>query len=260
MANSNRTWRTAISYVAPNVIRIRGYDITELMGRLSFGAGVYLLWTGRLPDENVARLIDAVMIASMDHGATPPSVLAARTVASTGAPLNAAMAAGILSLARYHGAAVADAMRMLEAVVDREKKFGQGWHAAAADYLNELRKRGERAPGLGHRLHTHDPRPEHLFALAGACTISGVYINAMKTLQKVLEEQVGKPMPINIDGAIAAVLCEIGFPEGLANALFVVSRLAGITVHAYEEQQREKPMRKIHPDEFEYDGPPERKL
>ncbi len=257
---SNRTWRTAISYVAPNVIRIRGYDITELMGRLSFGGGLYLLWTGNLPDENVARLMDAVMVASMDHGATPPSVLAARTVASTGAPLNAAMAAGILSLARYHGAAVADAMRMLQTVLEREKKSGQGLRAVAADYVNELRARGERAPGLGHRLHTRDPRPEHLFALARACTISGAYINAVKTLQEVLEKQVGQPMPINIDGAVAAVLCELGFPEGLANALFVVSRLAGITVHAYEEQQREKPMRKIHPDEFEYDGPPPRKL
>jgi len=34
--------------------------------------------------------------------------------------------------------------------------------------------------------------------------------------------------------AMASILCEIGFPPGLSNALFMVARLTGILAHANE--------------------------
>src|SRR2546428_11378136 len=97
------TWNTAITRIEPNRVGVRGYDIAELMGRVSFGAAVYLILSGDLPSPAIARLMDAILVASIDHGATPPSALAARTVASTGATLSAAVAAGIMSIKRQHG-------------------------------------------------------------------------------------------------------------------------------------------------------------
>ena len=103
-------WLTSLSSTTADCIAIRGYDLAELIGTVPFASVVHLLYTGRLPDPPTARLIDAVMVASIDHGAGPPSVLAARTAVSGGATLPAAVAAGLLTFGEFHGAAVESAM------------------------------------------------------------------------------------------------------------------------------------------------------
>src|SRR5207248_10933472 len=93
--DKNAVWNTAITRVEPNRVAVRGYDIADLMGRVSFGAAVHLILTGELPSPRVAPLIDALLVAAVGHGATPPSACAARTVACTGASLSGSGAAGI---------------------------------------------------------------------------------------------------------------------------------------------------------------------
>src|SRR5260370_10025711 len=111
--DKNAVWNTAVTRIEPNRVAVRGYDISELMGRVSFGAAVYLILTGELPSDAIGRLMDGILVASIDHGATPPSALAARTTASTGASLSAAAAAGIMSINRHHGAAIQDCSQAL---------------------------------------------------------------------------------------------------------------------------------------------------
>src|SRR5258705_7733867 len=89
-------WDTALTSIAPNAILIRGYPLDELMGRISFAEAVYLLLMGELPTTAIGRMLNAVLISSLDHGVTPPSTLAARNVATSGAPLKDAVAAGLL--------------------------------------------------------------------------------------------------------------------------------------------------------------------
>src|SRR2546423_2820833 len=96
--DKNAVWNSAVTRIEPNRVAVRGYDIAELMGRASFGATVHLILTGELPSPPVARLMDAILVSSIDHGATPPSALAARTVASTGASLTAAVHPGTMSV------------------------------------------------------------------------------------------------------------------------------------------------------------------
>src|SRR3954468_21248107 len=80
-------WRTALTSIAPNSTLIRGYPVDEMMGRLSFADAVYLLLMGELPTPSIGRMLNAVLVSSLDHGVTPPSTLAARNVATSGAPL-----------------------------------------------------------------------------------------------------------------------------------------------------------------------------
>src|SRR4051795_6201795 len=120
-AERKAVWTTAITKIEPNKVAVRGYDIADLMGRVSFGAAVYLILKGELPNERVGKLMDAILVASIDHGATPPSALAARTVASTGASLSAAVAAGIMSINRHHGGAIEDCARHLKKIIDRSR-------------------------------------------------------------------------------------------------------------------------------------------
>src|SRR5437667_7589605 len=80
-------WQTALTSIAPNKILVRGYPIDEMMGRLTFAESVYLLLMGELPTPSIGRMFDAILVSSIDHGVMPPSTLAARNVATSGAPL-----------------------------------------------------------------------------------------------------------------------------------------------------------------------------
>jgi citrate synthase len=230
------------------------------MGRVSFSQAVYLALKGELPTPEVGRLVDAIFVSSVDHGATPPSALAARTVASTGGDLNAAVAAGVLAISRFHGGAVEEGMRLFLKVERRMTERSESESQAAGAVLDEMKAAGRRASGFGHRVHTRDPRTAKLFALAGEAGLAGRYVQIARAVEAVLATQTGKPLPINVDGAIAALLCELGFPPELGNAFFIIARVPGLVAHVHEERTREKPMRRIHPEDFEYDGPGEREV
>jgi citrate synthase len=255
-------WTTKLSYTSENGISIRGYDLVQLIGVIPFPSTLYLLFTGELPDPKVAKLIEALMVASIDHGPVTPSVLAARTAALGGAPIGSAAAAGLLTLNKFHGAAIEDSMQVIERVEYLVQKSEAADVDAAADQVvAEEKKANRRIAGFGHRQHkTIDPRLGKLFDLANEAGVAGNYLEAARAILRALQRSTGKDVPINIDGAMAAILCEIGFPRSFANALFMVAPLTGILAHANEEITQMPRMRIIDPVDYSYDGPKERKL
>lgn len=254
-------WATGITEIGPNRVAVRGYDIAQLMGRVSVGQSVYLILRGELPTEAVGRLMDAILVSSVDHGATPPSVLAARTVASTGATLSASVSAGILSINAHHGGAIEDCARHLLEITERAGLGADAarYEAAAGRYLDELRASGRKMAGFGHRIHTEDPRTARLFELAGEAGVRGGCVQAALAVERVFRER-GKPLPINVDGAIGAILAELGFAPAVMNGIFMIARVPGLVAHVVEEQSRMKPMRRIDPVGHVYDGPGARTL
>src|ERR1700754_375753 len=111
---SETEWRTALTCIEPNKILLRGYPLDEVMGRLTFGETIYLLLVGEIPTPGMGRLMEAMLVSFIDHGATPPSTLAARNTATTGAPLRACVAAGLLGFGRYHGGDIESCMQFLD--------------------------------------------------------------------------------------------------------------------------------------------------
>jgi citrate synthase len=257
--DKNTVWNTAVTRIEPNRVAVRGYDIADLMGRASFGAAVHLILTGELPAPPVARLMDAVLVASIDHGATPPSALAARTVASTGASLSASVAAGIMSINRHHGGAIEDCARQLKKIADRATTESISMDEAATRTLAAMKEAGERMPGFGHRYHTKDPRTARLFELAREAGVDGPHMQAARAVEKSFANA-KKPLPINVDGAIGAILADLGMNPAAFNGIFMIARTPGLVAHVIEEQTREKPMRRIDPVNHGYDGPGPRNI
>ncbi len=254
------SWKTSITKIEPNKISVRGYPVDELIGRISFSQAIYLVLKGEMPSPEVGKLIDAIFVSSIDHGASPPSVLAARTVASTGSELNSSVAAGILAISRFHGGAIEEGMKLFKKIAGRMEENNIGEYEAAQEVLLEIKKKKKRASGFGHRFHTRDPRTARLFNLAEELGLLGKHVKIARAVEKVLDETLGKTLPINVDGAIAALLCDLDFPPEIGNAFFMIARTPGLVAHIQEEKSRMRPMRKIHPQDFEYDGPEERKL
>jgi len=256
---SDTNWKTSITKIKPNEVRLRGYKIDELMGKITFAQAIFLALKGELPDKNVAKLLDAMLVSSIDHGATPPSALAARTVASTGADLNAAVAAGVLSINRFHGGAIFDCMGVLNEGLQRAVDSKQSLEYVAIELVEVYKVAGRRIAGFGHRIHTNDPRTAKLFSMARDLGVAGSGVEMILAFQRAFEKT-GKQLPINVDGAIAALLIDLDMPRELANAFFIMARVPGLVAHVYEEQTTQPPMRRIHPTNHEYDGPEERTL
>jgi citrate synthase len=253
-------WKTAVTEVKPNKISLRGYPVDQLMGKVTFAQAIYLVLKGEFPSPEAGKLIEAIFVSSVDHGASPPSVLAARTVASTGAELNSAVAAGVQAISRYHGGAIEEGMKLFLKIARRVEETGRGEEEVIDEILKEMKERKQRVSGFGHRLHTQDPRTKKLFALAEELGLAGKYVRTARGVEKALEKQLGKVLPINVDGAIAALLCELEIPPEIGNAFFIIARVPGLVAHIHEERTRMKPMRKIHPQDYEYDGPQEREI
>ena len=257
---SGENWQTAITKIEPNKILVRGYRLQDLMGKVTYPQMVYLLIKGELPSENIGRMIDAILVSSVDHGVTPPSCQAAVTVASTGATLNAALASGILAINEFHGGAIEKSMRVMQEAVDLMIEEKLSIEEAARKIVRNYLDRKKKIMGYGHRVHTADPRTKKLFDLAAQYGFSGDYVKMSLAIQQAFKELGGKDLPINVDGAIGAVLCEIGIPSELANAFFIMARLPGLLAHITEEKTRYRPMRRIDFTQAEYDGPAEREL
>lgn len=254
-------WKTAITKVEPNHLVTRGYRQEDLIGNVPFARVVFLLLKGRMPGEREGRMMDAILTSSIDHGVTPPSALAARSVASAGVPLPTAVAAGVMAIGDVHGGAIENCAKILQRWVKQKREQDKSMEEIAPTLLEELKVKGERMPGIGHRLHTKDPRTQRLFELAEELEIAGDHIALLKAIEAEFAARRAKaPLPINVDGAIAAVISDMGFDWRLGKAFFLLGRVAGLTAHVYEEITRERPMRRIATVDAEYDGPWERDL
>jgi citrate synthase len=221
------------------------------MEKRSFADTIFLVLKGELPNRAEAEMFEAILVSSVDHGVSPPSVLGARNSVSAGNQLNAAVAAGVLSIGDVHGGAIERAAGIMQ---EWAKKDGSP-KDLAAKLVDELSSKKKRMPGFGHRLHKTDPRTLKLFEKAERLNFTGRHIELCKEIEAALEVKTGRRLPINVDGAIAAVVSDMGFDHRLGKGFFILSRTAGMIAHIFEEWTTQRPMRKLGDTNAEYVGP-----
>ncbi|MEL6235486.1 MAG: citryl-CoA lyase [Pseudomonadota bacterium] len=231
-------WQTGIIDMAPGQIRLRGHPIEQLIGEVSFAQIVWLMTRGRLPSPEEAQLLEAALVAAVDHGPQAPSIAAARMAVTCGLGLNGAIASAVNMLDDVHGGAGEQAVELYHAIdADRDRGLNdatgraiEAWQAQRSAFI----------PGFGHRFHKPvDPRAPRLLALvdaaAAAGTVSGRFAGIAREIEAQLAARKAKPVPMNIDGATAVVFAELGFAAPLARGLFCLSRSVGILAHAWEQ-------------------------
>lgn len=254
-------WRTAISDIAPGRIAFRGYPIEELIGAVSFPAMIWLMLRGDLPGAAEARLLEAALVGSVDHGPHAPSIAIARMAVSCGLPLNGAMASALNVLDDVHGGAGEQALVLYEDILARHSAGAALPDAAAAAIDGFVATKGKYLPGFGHRFHPVDPRAGRLLALVDEGVrdghVPGRHAAAARAVESVLEARKGRLIPMNIDGATAVIYGELGFPPPLARGVFCLSRAVGILAHAWEQSGRGERNKGPIPREFDYryEGP-----
>jgi citrate synthase len=249
-------WRTAIATSDATNIWVRGHQITSLMREHTFTDLIVLLHLGRVATPGERRLLDAILIGVADHGAGAPSCAAARLAASGNRQsISAAIAAGVLTIGDEHGGAGSNCMELIAEAAASATRDGTTIDQVARQMVDRAVREKRRLPGLGHRVHTTDPRTDVLFEMARTEGIAGNGVAFMLALEAAARAAI-KPLPINIDGALAAILHDMGFTPPAGKFIFIIGRVAGLTAEVAEEYLRERPMRIKFA--VEYDGAPPR--
>ncbi|HEV7617677.1 MAG TPA: citryl-CoA lyase [Burkholderiaceae bacterium] len=257
-------WSTSIINIRPGSIEARGYPIEQLIGNVGFAEMIWLMVRGERPPRAHADLLEAALVASVDHGPHAPSIAIARMAVSCGLPLNGALASAVNVLDDVHGGAGQQAVELFHAI-DALRADGTTLEAAVSRGLDTFHaEHGKFVPGFGHRFHPVDPRAPRLLALVDAAVadrvVDGRYAAIARAIEAELRTRKGKPIPMNIDAATAVIYAELGFAPELARGIFCLSRMVGILAHAWEQQGRNERIKGPMPRQFgyRYTGPARR--
>jgi len=158
----------------------------------------------------------------------------------------AAVAAGVIALGEHHGGAIEQSAKLLQESVASGKK--------ADEIVRSYKERKQRIPGMGHPIHSQDPRSLKLVEKAREWNLAGPHLALGEAIAAELKQ------PLNIDGAIAGITSDMGIPWQYGKSFFIIPRVVGLAAHAVEEVMRERPFRAVDMKDVTYDGPAEREF
>ena len=250
--------KTAISRVEEDKIVTRGYNQRDLIEKIRYSDMVYLLLKGRLPSPKEGKIFNHVLVSFCDHGATPPSTQTARLVASSGSPMNSAVAGALLSFGHKHAGAIEKTMQLYQSRINSIYRTGDSGldnkqiASLAIDIYNDFID-DKKIPGFGHRYHKIDPRADKLMEIVIKEGFIGPHIKLALALEDLIYQK--KDIRLNVDGANAAILSDLGFTPDLGLGVFIIGRTPGIIAHIHEENMEEEEFRRFCDlDDIIYEG------
>ena len=252
MNETPKYWSSAVSDVQDNTVYIRGYDLGDLIGKLSFADATYLLIRGQLPSAGQARMIEGVLCSVLDYSLRKPGTAAARFCVSSNPSMVAGLATAVLSAGEYSLAPDQTGL-FLNATINAAKQ-ADSLDVAANSLVEGMRARKERVPGLGHPAFKYtDPRAQQLKQLAIETGVWGDICEWYEAIHKAFTSQAGKPeIVINEVGMMGAILAQMGFSPSEMTGLAVISTMPGVIAHISEELQSKVRIRVIPDEQVDY--------
>ena len=232
-------WKTSISDISPGIIRYYGYPVEQLIASEHVGMAsmIWLMTRGELPTVPQAQLLERALVAGVDHGPQAPSIAIARMAITCGVGINSAMASATNVLGDVHGGAGQELMEVFRTILNDPRPLPEAVGAEIA----RLRSENRYVPGFGHRFHPVDPRREPLVSAVETAreerTVEGRHLEVALEIERQINLNRDRPIPMNIDGATAIIYAELGFEPALGRGLFILSRSIGALAHAWEESR-----------------------
>jgi citrate synthase len=231
--------RSDIAWASPTKVVIHGLDLcNEIVGKIDFGQMTFLQLFGRLPEERELRMFNAMMVILVEHGITPSSLATRFTYCGAPEAVQAAVAAGLLGLGSVFVGSLDNAAKLLQETIPANTTL-EDPQAKAVEIVTAYRARKEIIPGIGHPFHKPiDPRSVALFEVAKETGYYGPYVALMDAIAKEATLQAGRPLPLNVTGAMGAVASEMGITWKICRGLAVAARAVGLVGHVLEEMRQ----------------------
>lgn len=231
---------TAIATSDADSITVRGYDLCDdLIGQIDLTDYFWLLVTGSKPTKNQLKMMNACLIAIAEHGLVPSVQAARMTLAAGPESWQGALSAGLLGMGSVVAGSSEISGRYLHDIIEKSRTEGISLENAVIDSLDDLKSRKQKVPGLGHPQHSAgDPRANKLLEIADDTEVTGIYVETLRMLAKHAPKIMNRPLPINVSGAIPAVILDAGWPLEALKAVPLLARTAGLAAHLFEETQR----------------------
>lgn len=253
---------TAIATSDAESITIRGHDLCDdLIGQIDFTDYFWLLSTGERPDAAQKMILNACLVAIAEHGLVPSVQAARMTLAAAPEAWQGAMAAGLLGMGSVVAGSSEIAGNYLEDLIARADSSNDNLEAVVIASLKDLRARRQKVPGLGHPQHsTGDPRANKLMQIADEAGVSSRRVETLRLLGRHAPDIMERPLPINVSGAIPAVILDAGWPAAAIKGIPLLARAGGLVAHLLEESQRSIGFIMSHHADraISYDGKPVR--
>jgi citrate synthase len=231
--------RTRLGKAYEDRVDIRGHDLTtDLLGSTSYTDMVSIMLLGRRPSADETRMLDALLVVLVEHGLVKPVVAARFVYSNAPESLQAAVAASLLGAGSRHLGSSEWCARVLQEALPAggPPPDPATLEAAAAGVVADFAARRERVPGIGHRTHpSGDPRAVRLYALARETGTFGAHSALLLRIAELAGERTGRPLPVNVTGAIASIASDMGFRWQITRGFALIARTLGALAHIQEE-------------------------
>ncbi len=209
-------------YPASELIN-KGYQIPHVIG---------LLWANRLLTPVESEVVKRIIMLSADHGPCVSGALVTIIAACAGIQMAQSVAAGMLMIGPRFGGAVTDAGKWFKYAVENR--------LSPEAFLEYMRKNVGPVPGIGHRvksLKNPDKRVIELVSFVKSQGIPTAHLDFALAVEKMTTVK-KDTLILNVDGTIAAILVDMGFPNETLNGFFILSRTIGLIGH-WSDQTRQ---------------------
>jgi ATP-citrate lyase alpha-subunit len=231
-------------YPASELIN-KGYEIPHVIG---------LLWDKRLISKQEAEIVKRIMMLSADHGPCVSGALGTIIAACAGIGMSQAVAAGLIMIGPRFGGAVTDAGRYFKYAIDNK--------LSVDDFLGYMKKNVGPVPGIGHRvksLRNPDKRVKELVGYVKSLGIKTPHLDFALEVEKVTAAKKDN-LILNVDGTMAAVLVDLGFPVDSLNGFFILSRTIGLIGHWVDQKRQESRLIRLFDYLVNYAAPKRREV
>jgi ATP-citrate lyase alpha-subunit len=209
-------------YPASELIK-KGYQIPHVIG---------LLWNKKLMSAQEAEIIKRIIMLSADHGPCVSGALVTIIAAGAGINMAQAVAAGMMMIGPRFGGAVTDAGKWFKYAVDQK--------LTPEAFLDYMKANVGPVPGIGHRVKSvknPDKRVAELVSHVKSLGISTPHLDFALQVEKITTAK-KDTLILNVDGTIAAILVDLGYPVESLNGFFILSRTIGFIGHWVDQKRQ----------------------